>query len=106
MNIEIENKNEEIKNMEKAFEAEKKERDASSLKDVEFYRNEWHVTQMLFDQFKEDMENKYGYYSNATTSEDEIENDIDKTGSNVCNICDFKAKTTGGLKTHVKRKHK
>ena len=62
--------------------------------------------QKLFDLFKEDMENKYGYDSNATTSEDEIENDIDKTGSNVCNICDFKAKTTGGLKTHVKRKHK
>ena len=102
MNVEIENKIEEIKKLEESFEVEKNERDSK----IEFYMNEWHVTQMLFDQFKEDMEIRYGYNSNTGSSEDEVENDKDMTENTVCNICDFKAKTTGGLKTHVTKKHR
>ena len=102
MNKEIEKKAMEIKKIEEEFEAEKKEKDAK----IEFYRNEWHVTQMLFDQFKEDMEYKYGYDSNAVSSEDEVENDQDMTDNTLCSICDFKAKTTGGLKTHITKKHR
>ena len=49
MEAEIQNKSKEIKRMEEAFEQEKKEIDANNQKEVEFVRNEWHVTQMLFD---------------------------------------------------------
>ena len=46
---------------------------------------------------------EYGYDSSAETSEDEI---VDETEKRDCDLCNFKGKTEGGLKTHVRRKHK
>ena len=106
MEVEIQNKSEEIRRIEEVFEQEKKEIDANNLKEVERVRNEWHVTQMLFDQFKEDMVNKYGYDSNAESSEEEFDYDKDRTENTVCNKSDFKAKTREELKTHGTKKHK
>ena len=42
------------------------------LEKFETVRNNWHVTQMLYDSFKEEITYKYGYDSNEETSEDEI----------------------------------
>ena len=92
--------------MEEVFELEKKGKDDSYLKEIEFVRNEWHVTQMLFDQFKEDMVYKYGYDTDADSSEEEVDNDKDEAENTKCNFCDFKGKTKGGLKTHITKKHK
>ena len=104
MEIEIESKTKEIKKMKEDFENERKEKDASNLKEYEWVRNEWHVTQMLFDSFKEDMVYKYGYDSNADTSEEEIESNTDE--NTTCDICGFKSKSKGGLKTHITKKHR
>ena len=49
---------------------------------------------------------KYGYDSNAESSEEEVENDKSERENNTCNLCDFKAKSKGGLKTHITKKHK
>ena len=73
------------------------------VKKFEIQRNELHVTQMLFDSFKEEMTYKYGYDSNADTSEEEI---VEESGKRECALCDFKGKTEAGLKTHVRRKHR
>ena len=104
MEIEIESKITEIKKMEEDFENRIKEKDAANLKEYEWVRNEWHVTQMLFDSFKEDMVYKYGYDSDADSSEEEVE--IEKVENTVCEICEFKAKSKGGLKTHMTKKHR
>ena len=104
MKEEINNKSREIKKMEEDFENDMKEKDASNLKEYEWVRNEWHVTQMLFDSFKEDMVYKYGYDSNADSSEEEIE--VDKDENTVCDICGYKVKSKGGLKTHITKKHR
>ena len=66
-------------------------------------RNNCHVTQMLFDSFKEEMTYKYGYDSNEETSEDEVGAEIEKLQ---CDLCSFNGKTLGGLKTHKRRKHR
>ena len=100
---EIELKEIEIESMKVNFAKEMKNKDREALEEFEIQRNELHVTQMLFDGFKEDMTNKYGYDSSAETSEDEI---VDETEKNDCDLCNFKGKTEGGLKTHVRRKHK
>ena len=102
MNEEIERKTEEMKKLKEEYEVETKER----VEKIEYYRNEWHITQMLFDNFKEDMEYKYGHDINAESSEDEIKNYGVGNENTVCDICDFKAKTTGGLKTHKTKKHR
>ena len=81
-----------------------KEKDASNLKEYEWVRNEWHVTQMLFDSFKEDMVYKYGYDSNAESSEEEVASNEDE--NTVFGKCGFQAKSKGGLKTHISRKHR
>ena len=49
---------------------------------------------------------KYGYDSSAQTSDEEL-NDLEKSSveNNECNLCDFRGKTIGGLKTHIRRKH-
>ena len=73
------------------------------VKKFEIQRNELHVTQMLFDSFKEEMTYKYGYDINAETSEDEI---VEESGRKECDLSDFKGKTEAGLKTHVRRKHR
>ena len=52
------------------------------------------------------MEYEYGYDSDPGSSEYEVKNDKDITENTVCNICDFKAKTIGGLKTHVTKKYR
>ena len=50
---------------------------------------------------------KYGFDSSAETSDEEIDYMKNLSVDNFdCNLCDFKGKTTGGLKTHKKRKHK
>ena len=99
----LETKDSEIKSIEENFEKEIKKIEKEELEKFEEMRNEWHVTQMLFDSFKEEMTYKYGYDSSKETSEDEI----DEEGENLeCNLCCFKGKTAGGLKTHARRKHK
>ena len=100
---EIELKEIEIESMKVNFAKEMKNRDREELERFEIQRNDLHVTRMLFDDFKEDMTYKYGYDSNAETSEDEI---VDETEKKDCDLCNFKGKTEGGLKTHIRRKHK
>ena len=98
-----------IKVMEDNFEKEKKNIEREELEKFEIVRNEWHVTQMLFDSFKEEMSYKYGYDSNEETTEDEIEKVDDKVTESEkknCDLCAFKGKTAGGLKTHVTKKHR
>ena len=86
---------------------EMKKQEIESIKEIEDIRNDRNVTQMLFDDFKEDMTYKYGYDSSAETTDEEIDYMKNRSVENFdCNLCDFKGKTTGGLKTHKKRKHK
>ena len=57
------------------------------------------MIQMFFDDFKEDMAYKYGYDSSAETTEEEIVYIKNlSVGNFACDLCDFKGKTTGGLK--------
>ena len=93
---EIKIKDMKIKVMEDNFEKEKKNIEQEELEKFEIVRNEWHVTQMLFDSFKEEMLYKYGYVSNEETSEEEIDNVDEKVTESEkrnCNMCDFKGKT-------------
>ena len=54
---------------------------------------------MLFDDFKEEMTNQYGYHSGEESSEDEVE-EKEKTS---CKLCDFKAKKQRRIKnSHYK----
>ena len=72
-------------------------------------RNELYVTQMLFDSFNEEMTYKYVYDSSVETSDEEEseEPSDDKENENKnCDVCGFKGKTIGGLKTHVTKKHR
>ena len=64
-------KTEEIKKMKDEFEVEKKE----IVEEIEFCRNEWHVTQMLFVNFKERMKEKYLYDINDEDRESDNEPD-------------------------------
>ena len=89
--------------MEENFEKEKKKIEHEELKKFKTLRNYLHVTPMLFDDFKEEMTYKYGYDSNAETSEEEFNEESEKKD---CDLCTFKGKTPGGLKTHVRRKHR
>ena len=69
----------------------------------------FHVTQMIFDSFKEELTYKYGYNSGADTTEDEmdeVDNDANESEKNHCDFFNFKGKTVGGLKIHVTRKHR
>jgi hypothetical protein len=94
---------EEIESIKVNVAKEMKNRDREELERFEIQRNYLHVTQMLFDDCKEDMTYKYRHYSSAETSEDEIVDETEKKGYLLCN---FKGKTEGGLKTHIRRKHK
>ena len=61
-----------------------------NILEIEGIRNDHHVTQMLFDAFKEDMTYKYGYDSSAQTSDEELDEiEISNVENNECNICDF-----------------
>ena len=102
----IKEKNNEMEVLKKEHESETKKQESEYFKEIEGIRNDLHVTQMLFDAFKEDMTYKYGYDSSAQTSDEELDEiEISNVENNECNICDFKGKTTGGLKTHIRRKH-
>ena len=103
----IHEKDEEIKALKEKHVIEMKKQESESLKEIEDIRNDRNITQMLFDDFKDESRYKYGYDSSAETTDEE--NDYVKNvnvGNFYCNFCDFKGKTTGGLKTHKKRKHK
>ena len=52
---------------------------------------------------------KYGYDSNEKTCEDEADKVDDKVSESEMkdiDLCDFKGKVAGGLKTHVTKKHR
>ena len=102
----IQEKNDELEVLIKDHESEMKKQESEYFKEIEGVRNDLYVTQMLFDSFKEDMVYKYGYDSSAQTSDEEL-NDLEKSSveNNECNLCDFRGKTIGGLKTHIRRKH-
>ena len=103
----IKEKNQEIKALIEKHQFEMKKQEIESIKEIEDIRNDRNVTQMLFDDFKEDMAYKYGYDSSAETTDEEMDfMKIRSVGNFDCEFCDFKGKTTGGLKTHKKRKHK
>ena len=99
----IQTKETQIKSIEENFEKERKQIEQEELEKFEAMRNNWHVTQMLFDSFKEEITYKYGYDSNEETSEDEI---VEESEELECDLCSFKGKTPGGLKTHIRRKHR
>ena len=99
----IQTKEMQIKSIEENFEKERKKIEQEELEKFETVINEWHVTQMLFDSFKEKMTYKYGYDSNEETSEDE---NVEESEKLECDLCSFKGKTPGGLKTHIRRKHR
>jgi hypothetical protein len=99
----IKTKETQIKAIEKNFEKEIKRIEQEELEKFENVRNELHVTQMLFYSFKEDMTYIYGYDRNEETSDDENDEESEKLE---CNSCSFKGKTRGGLKTHIRRKHR
>ena len=102
----IKEKDLEIHAIKEKYEKALEKQASEDLKEIERIRNDLHVTQMLFDDFKEDMTYKYGYDSSAETSDEELnfgENNRDK--ENDCTLCNFKGKTAAGLKTHTTRKH-
>ena len=102
----IKEKNDEMEVLKKEHESEMKKQESEYFKEIEDIRNNLHVTEMLFDAFKEDMTYKYGYDSSALTSDEELDDVvISNLENNECNICSFKGKTAGGLKTHIRRKH-
>ena len=65
---------------------------------------------MFYDCFKERMARKYGYDYNSDTSLDDSDsedrNDEKEKEMNKCERCNFVGKTEGGLRTHVRRKHR
>ena len=99
----IQTKETQIKSIEENLMKERRKIEQEELEKFETMRNNWYVTQMLFDSFKEDMTYRYGYDSNEETSEDENAEESEKLK---CNLCSFEGKTPGGLKTHIRRKHR
>ena len=103
----INEKDEESKALVKKYESKLKDQENEDLKEIEDLRNDRNVIQMLFDDFKEKMTYKYGYDSSAETTDEELvygeTRDVD---NNECSLCGFKGKTSGGLKTHIGRKHR
>ena len=104
----INEKDQETKALVKKYESKLKDKKNEDLKEIEELRNDRNVIQMLFDDFKEEMTYyKYVYDSSAETSDEELvygeTRDVD---NNECSLCGFKGKTSGGLKTHIGRKHR
>ena len=96
----------EIQAIKEKYEKALEKQASEDLKEIERIRNDLHVTQMLFDDFKEDMTYKYGYDSSAETSDEELNFGEDKIDEeNDCTLCNFKGKTAGGLKTRITWKH-
>ena len=60
----------------------------------------------FFDDFKEEMTYQYGYDSSAEINEELVYGETRDVDNNECSLCGFKGKTSGGLKTHVGRKHR
>ena len=89
-------------NVKAAEEAAEKER--NNIKEEEELRNTIAVQDMIYESLKERMSYKYGSnYDDDETSEDE--NEIEEI-VHQCEECNFIGKTSGGLKTHQKRKHR
>ena len=64
---------------------------------------------MLYLDFKERMEIKYGYESGDDESEYESDENVNETLEKTkqkCELCEFIGKTISGLKTHITRKHR
>ena len=86
----------------------------------ESLNNEIAVNDMLFESFKERMRDKYLYNTEDEESDYESDDDIrekrreifrrkkaeERFKTNLCQVCDFKAKNAAGLKTHQRMKHK
>ena len=103
----LKEKDEEIRALIEKYESKLKEQEIEDLKEIEELRNDCNVTQMLFDDFKEEMTYKYGYDSTAETTDEElVYGDNTNAENNECSLCGFKGKTAEGLKTHVRRKHR
>ena len=82
--------------------------------------NQIAVNDMLFESFKERMRDKYLYNTEDEESDYESDDNIRekrreifrrkkaeiRNKSNLCELCDFKAKNSEGLKTHIRMKHK
>ena len=78
------------------------------------------VDNMLYEDFKERMKEKYEYSSNDTESDYESDEEtrernreksrenkrLKKSVKNKCDKCDFTGKTEAGLKSHKTKKHK
>ena len=76
-------KDDDIKGIKNSFKLEKDTIEQEELEKYEALRNDLHVTQMLFDDFKEE---KYEYDSDAETTEDEIGDEKEKTNCDLCNL--------------------
>ena len=86
----------------------------------ESLRNQVTVNDMLHEDFKERMRDKYLYNTDDTESDYELNDEIRKKRREIsrkrkiearrkniiCKLCDFKAKSEAGLKTHNRKKHK
>ena len=68
----IKEKDIEIQAIKEKYEKALEKQASEDLKEIERIRNNLHVTQMLFDDFKEDMTYKYGYDSSAETSNEKL----------------------------------
>ena len=102
----IKEKDIEIQAIKEKYEKALEKQASEDLKEIERIRNDVHLTQILLDDFKEDMTHKYGYDSSAETSDEELNFGEDKIDEEKdFTLCNFKGKTAGGLKTHITRKH-
>ena len=82
-------------------------------------RDQIAVNDMLYEDFKERMRDKYLYNTDDTESDYESNEEIREKRREIsrkrkiekrrkkveCDLCDFKAKNETGLKTHIRRKH-
>ena len=88
--------------------------------DLEVSRNTVAVNNMLHDDFKERVGDKYGYNSNDSESDYEPDEEI-RTKNRIifrlkkveelkkmakCDVCDYTTKSEVGLKSHKTKKHK
>ena len=112
--LDEENKNLEIRNKELTDKMKAYQEEIESLRE----RNA--VNDMLFEDFKERMRDKYLYNTEDEESDYESNDEIREKNREMfrktkeearrkntnCKECDFKAKNESGLKTHVTKKHK
>ena len=116
-------KMEEFKEKNKSLEtenAELKMKVQELQSDLETVRNNLAVSDMLHQDFKERMQDKYGYDSNDSESDYEPDEEIRNKNRLIfrlkkaeelrkkikCDLCDFTTKSEVALKTHNTKKHK